>query len=165
MHGQRGHKDIWKQIGRNASPNVPSPMTVYAGGIWGKLQKLSRFFSEKALFFAQVAEKGTGLDHCSHPWGNCLYPWIKPHPCEEQSCIRLLQDKSLKSGAAILPHPESSIWKSWQHNLQTLSLEVGGWRGMRKRSHMGNCLPWFLIATAQVEAADAAHFQYDPTLA
>lgn len=47
--------------------------------------------------------------------------------------------------------------------MQTLSLEVAGWRGLRRRSDMGNCLPWVLIATTQVEATDAAHFQYDPT--
>lgn len=48
--------------------------------------------------------------------------------------------------------------------MQTLSLEVGGWRKLRKRSHMRNYLPWVLIATTQDEAADAAHFQYSPTV-
>lgn len=29
---------------------------------------------------------------------------------------------------------------------------------------MGNCLPCVLIATTQVEATDAAHFQYNTTV-
>lgn len=43
-------------------------------------------------------------------------------------------------------------------NIQTLSLEVGRWRGLRKRSHVGHCLPWVFTATAQDEAVDASHF-------
>lgn len=66
-----------------------------------------------------------------------------------------------KSGAAILP-PWVTSENPSRTAMQTLSLEVGGWRGLRKRSHMGNCLPWVLIGTVQDGAADAAHFQYDP---
>lgn len=126
------------------------------------LKKCGWFFFFRFFFFSTGCRKGTGLDYYSHPWGNCLYSWIKPHPPEEQSCIRLLQDKSLSQGQP----PFLTLWIASENpsraTMQTLSLEVGGWRGLRKRLHMGNCLPWVLIGTAQDEAADAARFQYDP---
>lgn len=55
-------------------------------------------FLKKLFIFCRGFRKGTGLDYCSHPWGNCLYSWIKPHAPEEQTCIRLLQHKSLSQG-------------------------------------------------------------------
>lgn len=132
-------------------------MTVYAGGVLGELQKLSRFFPGKA-FILHSCRKGTGLEYCSHSWRNCLYSWIKPHPPEEQSCIRLLQDKSLSQGQPSFLTQWVTFENASSTTMQTLSLDVDGWRGLRKRSHMGNCLPWVFTAIVQDEAGGAARF-------
>lgn len=134
-------------MGRNASPNVPSPMTVCAGRIWGEqaaeigqilcwkkhllLLRLQTKYWPR-LLFSPLRASLILVDKTSSYWRGELYH-------------RLLQDKkSLNVGQSSFLTQRVAFGNPTGTAVHPLSWEVGGWKGLRKRSQMGNnfVFPW-----------------------
>lgn len=128
-------------MGRNASPNVPSPVIVCAGGIrgeqavetgqilcWKKHLLLLRLQTKywPRLLFSPLRASLILVDKTSSYWRGELYH-------------RLLQDKkSLNLGQSSFLTQRAAFGNPTGAAVHPLSREVGGWKGLRRRSQMGN---------------------------